>query len=100
MSYDVTRGETLFSIHVRPSPDVLSQRYDDSVVLLNLGTDRFFHLNRTGARFWELLGEGHNPAQIHETMSREFDIAGPQLAAEMTALIAELRAEDLLRVSK
>jgi len=49
MPYDSTTGETPFSFQLRPNPDVLSQRYDDSVVLLNLSTDKFFHLNRTGA---------------------------------------------------
>jgi hypothetical protein len=99
MSYDSTKGEAPFSLQLRPSPDVLSQRYDDSVVLLNLNTDRFFHLNRTGARFWELLGEQSNLTEIHEAMSREFDIEGTQLAGEMTALITELREQDLVKVA-
>jgi len=99
MPYDSTKGEAPFIMQLRPSPDVLSQRYDDSVVLLNLNTDRFFHLNRTGARFWELLGEQSNVTEIHEAMSREFDIAGTQLAAEMTALISELREQDLVKVA-
>src|ERR1041385_3737862 len=99
MPNDAINKETLFSaLRVQPGLDVLAQRYDDSVILLNLGTDRFFHLNRTAARFWELLSEGHNAAQILETMSGEFDITEPQLAAEMTTLIAELRAEDLVTV--
>ena len=99
MPNDLTKREAPFSsLRLRPGLDVLSQRYDDSVVLLNLGTDRFFHMNRTAARFWELLSEGYNPGQIFEAMSREFDIAEPQLAAEMTTLIAELRAENLVTV--
>jgi Coenzyme PQQ synthesis protein D (PqqD) len=99
MPNDSIKSEAQFSsLRLRPNLEVLSQRYDDSVILLNLGTDRFFHLNRTAARFWELLSEGHNAAQILETMSGEFDITEPQLAAEMTTLIAELRAEDLVTV--
>ena len=98
MPYDPPTGKTPFSLQLRPSPDVLSQRYEDNVVLLNLHTDRFFHLNRTGARFWELLGEGNTPAQIQETMSREFEVDGTQLTEEMKSLITELRAEDLVRV--
>jgi len=96
MSYDPTRREA--PLRLRPSPDVLSQRYDDSVVLLNLGTDRFFHLNRTGARFWELLDKGSNVTEIHEILSREFDIEEMQLTAEISRLIAELRAEELVKV--
>ena len=84
------------SPHVSPSPDVLSQQYNDSVVLLNLQTDRFFHLNRTGARFWELLVEGKSLAQIHETMSGEFEVDEDGLTTQMNALIAELRAEELI----
>ena len=84
------------SPHISPSPDVLSQQYDNSVVLLNLRTDRFFHLNRTGARFWELLVEGKSLVQIHETVSSEFEVDDDQLTAQMNALIAELRTEDLV----
>jgi coenzyme PQQ synthesis protein D (PqqD) len=98
MPYDSPTGETPFSFQLRPNPDVLSQRYDDSVVLLNLSTDKFFHLNRTGARFWELLGERSNLTEIRETMSREFEVEGSQLEAEMTALISDLREQDLVKV--
>ena len=91
MTYD-TRNMPQLS----PGPDVLSQHYNDSVVLLNLQTDRFFHLNRTGARFWELLVEGKSLAQIQETLSGEFEVDEDQLATQVNALVAELRAEELV----
>ena len=35
--------------------DVLTERLGDEVAVLNLKTNRFFLLNSTGGRLWELL---------------------------------------------
>jgi KinB signaling pathway activation protein len=44
-------------IPLKASPNVLSRKMGEDLVLLNLNTNRFFELNRTGARFWELLAD-------------------------------------------
>src|SRR5262245_50801486 len=64
---------------LKVNPDVLFQRLENDAVLLHMKTDRFFNLNRTGARFWELLNEGHDLVGIQERMLREFDVEPPIL---------------------
>ena len=44
------------------------------MILLHLRTNRFFELNRTGARFWELLGSGLALQEIREKMMEEFEV--------------------------
>jgi hypothetical protein len=66
------------------------------IVLLNLETDRFYELNSTAARLWELLCEQSDASLIEETLFNEFEVEPVQLAADIPALIASLKHEGLL----
>jgi len=81
---------------VQVSPDVIFKRLGDEMVLFHLGIDRFYELNKTAARFWELLCTGCDTAQIREQMLEEFAVDADQLAHEEEALLASLRQEDLI----
>jgi Coenzyme PQQ synthesis protein D (PqqD) len=80
----------------RPQPDVVSRRLDDQTVLVNLRTNRIFELNRTGARLWDLLGEGSSESQIVERLLAEFDVPQEQLEREVRELIDSLLDEGLI----
>ena len=54
-------------------------------------TDRFYNLNRTGTRFWELLNEGHDLVRIQEQMLREFDVEPAALEKEIKDMIVSLK---------
>lgn len=96
MTPDSKRTDQGESAQMHPNPDVISQRLDDTMILLHLRTNRFYELSRTGARFWELLGDGLNETQIKERMMEEFEVDPDQLAREMDDLIHSLKKEDLL----
>lgn len=81
---------------VRPNPNVISRRLGDEVVLFHLDSDRFYELNGTAARFWELLSQQESSAQVYEVMLKEFNVGRDQLAVEADALIASLRRENLV----
>ena len=81
---------------LQPSPDVLWQRLDDQVIVMQLKTDRIFALNPTGARFWELIAGGMKLTEVCAEMSREFDVAPTVLAAEVEGILALLISEKLL----
>jgi hypothetical protein len=90
---------TPMSLHqsLKVNPDVLFQRLENDAVLLHMKTDRFYNLNRTGTRFWELLSEGHELVHIQEQMLREFDVEPAALEKEIKDMIASLEKEDLVR---
>jgi hypothetical protein len=88
------------SCAVKANPNVIFRRLGDEMVLFHLGSDRFYELNGTAARFWELLNAGDDPAQIHERMLAEFAVDPEQLAGEAEALLASLRQEDLISVDE
>ena len=83
---------------VKPNPQVVFQRVGNSVILFHLRTDRFYELNSTGARLWELLSSGYAPARIHEQMLQEFRVEPAELAAEIGRLLASMTEEDLVSV--
>jgi Coenzyme PQQ synthesis protein D (PqqD) len=90
---------TPMSLHqsLKVNPDVLFQRLENDAVLLHMKTDRFYNLNRTGTRFWELLSEGHELVHIQEQMLREFDVEPAALEKEIKDMIASLEKEDLVK---
>ncbi|HYJ86507.1 MAG TPA: PqqD family protein [Pyrinomonadaceae bacterium] len=81
---------------VKPNPNVIFRRLGDEIVLFDLASDRFYELNGTAARFWELLNAGNDVTQIQEQMLVEFAIDPEQLAGEAAALLDSLRQEDLI----
>ena len=80
----------------RPNPDVLWRRLDDEVILMQLKTDRMFSLNRTGARFWELMAEGLALDEVTERLKREFEVSPAQLSGEIAKILDLLNGEQLI----
>lgn len=81
----------------RPSADVVYQEVEGDAVLVHLRTNRIYALNRTGARLWHLLGAGHDAGGIVTELAREFDVDPAELEQEVTALLEQLAAENLIQ---
>jgi hypothetical protein len=79
-----------------PNPDVLIQRLGQEMILLHLRTNRFYELNCTGSRLWELLVLGYSRSRVEKEMLREFDVEPGLLAKEIDDLLAALTAENLV----
>jgi len=82
------------------SEDVMSERYGDEVILLHLKTNRFFALNKTGSRLWELLSRGECLSAIQEKLCGEFDVDPMELRADVERMLASLRDEQLVQFQK
>ena len=65
-------------------------------VLLHLQTNRFYELNRTGARLWQLLAQGCSREALHQRLTEEFDVPPDQLSREIDAILTSLVAEQLV----
>jgi hypothetical protein len=83
---------------LEPSQDVVGQRLGDEVVLVSLQTNRIFELNRTGARFWELMQSESDRGRIEQQLLEEFEVSKAELSAEVDQLIKSLADEDLVRI--
>jgi len=85
---------------VKPNANVLFKRLGDETVLFHLETDRFYELNGTAARFWELLHAGCDVAEIRNQMIQEFEVDPDQFAGEAETLLTFLTQADLVSVDE
>jgi hypothetical protein len=76
----------------------VARRVDDQAVLVQLSSNQVYSLNRTGARLWELLSEGSNPAEAYERLLEEFDVPADELRTEVDAFLDLLLREQLVSV--
>ena len=65
------------------------------MVLVHMGRNEIFALNRTGARLWELLSEGGTRSAAVEQLTTEFDASVETVEREADSLIALLEREGL-----
>jgi hypothetical protein len=80
----------------RPDPDVLARRVGDELVLVHPRRNEVFSLNATGARLWELVGEGRSRSELVDQLTAEFDVSREAAEGETDRLLAQLEREGLL----
>lgn len=84
------------SENVRPAPDVLAAHLHDETVLLHMGSKRYFHLNDSGQRVWQLLESGVQPSALATRLHEEFDIDAHTANAAVADLLTSLRTLGLI----
>jgi hypothetical protein len=80
----------------RPHTDVIARQMGDGAVLVHLATNTIFELNRTGARVWELLGQGVTSSGIAAALVEEFQVEIDRASREVDDLIERLIGAGLL----
>ena len=79
-----------------PHPDVVFQNVQDDVVLVHLGTSAIYALNRTGARFWELLTAGRSRTDVVRILAEEFATDAAVVEREIDEMIHALKTAGLV----
>ena len=79
-----------------PHPDVVFRRLEGRMVLVHMATNQVFELNLTGARIWELLEQGIGGEQLLQSLADEFDVDREQLRNEVSDILSDLVAENLV----
>lgn len=83
---------------ITPKSDVLVRRMGQEAVLLNLKTETYYMLNTTGIRMWELLSDGSSIDDAVSTLSAEYQVSPDTLRADLTELIQQLNAAQLIDI--
>jgi hypothetical protein len=89
-------SEFALDLVLRPNPEVIAKRLDQTTVLVDISTSRIFELNETGTRVWELLGQGLNVKRIIQQLVSEFEVADSQAFEEVKNLLSQLQNEGLV----
>jgi hypothetical protein len=83
-------------MHYRAIPEALVATLSDGAVLLNLQTKRYFSLNETGTRIWELVQKTADEETIVAKLLREYEVEEPMVRAEVRRILDELIEAQLI----
>jgi hypothetical protein len=84
------------SARFRPFPHVVWARHTDATVLLDAERGLYYTLNDVAGRVWELLAASEPVIEILRVVGDEYEVDREVLEADLTALLRELRAEQLI----
>lgn len=77
---------------------VLIRHLDGESVLLNLESERYFGLDATGTRMWELMTSQPSIALALEQLQEEYEVEPETLRTHLTQLLSGLVENGLLQV--
>jgi hypothetical protein len=77
---------------------VLVRFLDKESVLLNIETERYFGLDETGTRMWQLVTSAGNIDTAFQQLLGEFDVDSELLRTNLTELLGRLVDNGLLHV--
>jgi coenzyme PQQ synthesis protein D (PqqD) len=77
---------------------VLVRLLDQEAVLLNLETERYFGLDETGTRMWQLVTNSPNIDAAYRELLSEYDVEPELLRDNLTELLCRLVEHGLLQV--
>jgi len=81
----------------RHSPDVVSRRIGDEIVLMDLESGTYFGLNQVGSRVWELTDAGpQSLSALRDRIVEEFDVADEVAEQDLIKLLGQLASRGLL----
>lgn len=94
MSVDSTRYSS--KTPVRRRDGVLKQHSDGATVLLSMASGHYYALDEVGSDIWELIAESTTVEAVARTLAESYDAPLEILLSDVSELLAELAAEQLL----
>lgn len=89
-----------FADRVATLPHVLVRFLDKESVLLNLETERYYGLDETGTRMWQLLTSAPSIEAAYQELRNEFDVESELLRLHLTELLGRLVENGLLQIQR
>ena len=78
---------------------VMVRFLDRESVLLNLETERYFGLDETGTRMWQLLTTSPNIDTAYQELLAEYDVEPELLRSNLVELLGRLMENGLLQIN-
>jgi hypothetical protein len=82
---------------LHPHPSLVFTRLDETeAVLLHLDTKRYYTLNETGTRIWELMQQGRSAQEIVQALQDDYVLTDEEAMPVLLGFVDELRQEGLV----
>jgi hypothetical protein len=78
--------------------DVLWNKVEGDVVILNLESGIYFSMSGVGSRFWELIAEGASREDAVQRLTDEYKVDASRLESDLDALLRDLSSEGLVSI--
>jgi len=88
---------TLQSI-VRQSENQVSADMDGEVAMMSIENGKYYCLNETSSRIWQLIEQPRAVGDICSVLQGEFDVQPDQCEAEVLEHVQELVSDNLIQV--
>jgi hypothetical protein len=89
----------MFSDKVSIPAHVLVRFLDKEAVLLNIETERYFGLDETGARMWQLATTSTNIDAAYQALLSEYDADAETLREDLIELLEKFAENGLLTMT-
>jgi hypothetical protein len=86
------------STRIVRSPDLVHTELEQHTMMMSIEAGRYFSLNSSGSRIWQLIEQPAAVADIVSTLEREFEVEPERCQAETMRLVENLLARDLARI--
>ena len=87
-----------FADRVAVPPHVLVRFLENESVLLNLETERYYGLDDTGTRMWQVVTKSASIDEGFAELLKEFDVEEELLRLNLSELLGQLVEHGLLQV--
>lgn len=78
------------------APFVISAEFEDSIVVVNLNSKRYYILNETAGFIWRGITHGQAESEIADRMSREYDATKDRITASVGRLFDAFKRAGLI----
>lgn len=68
--------------------EIITTRFDNELVILNIKTGKYYTLSGAGTRIWELLQEHNETDEIFQILKEEYNVDPSILSQDFSKLIS------------
>lgn len=83
---------------IEVNQSIVCAELDQEMVLLNVETGKYFGLDSTGTRIWELLADGADEEGIVAALLNEYEVDPIQLRRDVSGFLASLSEKNLVQL--
>jgi len=85
-------------MRVRRIDDVLDTEIDDQTVMMDIEQGRYFGLNETGSRIWDLLAEPTVIGDLSDQLAAQFGVPREQCQQQVIDFLGRMMSRGLIQV--